>query len=239
MRGLYAIADLDALERRGLELVPFAEAVLGGRPAALQLRAKHATPEQTLARLRELKPLCAAAGVPLVANDRVDFAVVAKTDMVHLGQEDAKPSFVRAIAPSLAIGISTHTPEELNRALGERPSYVAYGPIYPTRSKAQPDPVVGVSGLRQAAHLIRHFARNHAVAPPPLVAIGGVTLERVSELVRYAACVAVIADLLPAQDLVGDDAYEFVRVRVEQYGAAFTDPAVFDSSVEAPGEVRS
>src|SRR5512141_2329766 len=130
MRGLYAIVDLDVLAKRGdLDPIRFAAAILAARPCALQLRAKNATPEQTLALLRALKPLCNEARVPLVANDRFDLALVSGADMVHIGQEDASPSLVRAVAPKLALGISTHTPEQLNSALSSHPSYIAYGPV--------------------------------------------------------------------------------------------------------------
>jgi len=229
MRGLYAIVDLDALERRGgLEPIRFAEAILAARPCALQLRAKHATPEQTLALLRALKPLCSAARVPLVANDRFDLALVSGADMVHLGQEDASPTLARSVAPKLSIGLSTHTPEQLNSALQAHPTYIAYGPVWSTTSKALPDAVVGVSGVKQASRLLRHQERESGFAPP-LVAIGGVTLERVAELAPYVAAVAVISDLLPPTDLVGSDAYEHVTARARQFNFAFVDPVRLSS----------
>ncbi len=232
MRGLYAIVDLDALSKRGLDPIAFACALLAARPAALQLRAKTAADADVVALLRALRPLCAAANVPLVANDRPDFALVAKTDMLHIGQGDASPSFVRTIAPGLALGISTHTPEQLNAALETIPAYVAFGPVWPTSSKDQPDPVVGVGGLRQAAQLIRHNARESGYAPP-LVAIGGVTLARVAEITSYVAAAAVIGDLLPPRDLEGEVAYAYVRARAEQYQNAFAEPVDLEHALGA------
>ncbi len=224
MRGLYAIVDLDALERRGnLDPVRFAEALVAARPCALQLRAKNATPERTLVHLRGLEPVCAAARVPLVVNDRFDLALVARANMVHLGQEDASPSLVRSIAPKLSIGISTHTPEQLNQALQSQPAYIAFGPVWSTTSKAAPDAIVGVAGVKQASRLLRHHARATGFAPP-LVAIGGITLERVAEIAGYVAAVAVISDLVPPQDLRGNDAYEYVTARAQQFNLAFVDP---------------
>jgi thiamine-phosphate pyrophosphorylase len=224
MRGLYAIVDLDALERRGnLDPIRFAEAVVAARPCALQLRAKNATPEQTLAHLRAFEPICTAARVPLVANDRFDLALVARANMVHLGQEDASPSLVRSVAPKLSIGISTHTPEQLNRALEWHPTYIAFGPVWSTRSKAAPDAIVGVSGVKQASRLLRHHARASGFAPP-LVAIGGITLDRVAEIAAYVDAVAVISDLVPPRDLRGADAYEYVTARAHQFNLAFVDP---------------
>ncbi len=235
MRGLYAIVDTDLLHARGLDPLAFASAVLAAQPAALQLRAKSAAPEDVLALLRALRPLCHAAQVPLVANDRPDLAVVAHTDMVHIGQDDASPSLVRAVAPNLAFGMSTHTPEQLTSALRVMPSYIAYGPVWPTSTKAYPDAVVGVSGLKQAARLIRHHASITGFNPP-LVAIGGVTLERVPEIASYASAVAVISDLLPPTDLEGAAAYDHVRARALQFMNALDDPTRLDrqSVVEAP-----
>jgi thiamine-phosphate pyrophosphorylase len=111
--------------------------------------------------------------------------------MVHIGQEDLPYELVHRIAPQLAVGISTHTPEQLTRALAMHPRYVAYGPIFETANKLNPDPVVGVEGLRQASRMAR-------AANVPLVAIGGLTLSRVHEIAPYADAAAVIGDLYPA-----------------------------------------
>jgi thiamine-phosphate pyrophosphorylase len=229
VRGLYAIVDLDALGRRGdIDPIRFAEAALAARPCALQLRAKNATPEQTLALLRALRPLCTAARVPLVANDRFDLALVSGADMVHLGQEDASPSLARSVAPKLSLGLSTHTPEQLNAALQTHPTYIAFGPVWSTTSKALPDAVVGVAGVKQASRLLRVHARESGHAPP-LVAIGGVTLERVADVAGYVDAVAVISDLVPPSDLTGNDAYEYVTARAQQFNLAFVDPVRLSS----------
>src|SRR5580700_516266 len=144
MRGLYAIVDATALEAHGIEVIAFAEAVLSAPLAALQLRAKDVSARQALALLRELAPMCHRAGVPLVANDRPDLAVLAGCDMVHVGQEDMPIDRVRRIAPGLRVGVSTHTPEQLGAALAVRPDYVAFGPVFATSTKKDPAPIVGV-----------------------------------------------------------------------------------------------
>jgi thiamine-phosphate pyrophosphorylase len=190
MRGLYAIADVRTLAARGIELLAFAEAVLLVRPAALQLRAKDVPARETLALLRDLAPMCHRAGVPLVANDRPDFAILAGCDMVHVGQGDMAIERVRRIAPGLGVGVSTHTLEQLDTALAAHPAYVAFGPVYETPSKRDPDPVVGVAGLRVASDRAR-------AAGVPLVAIGGITCERARSLVAMVDAVAAIADLIP------------------------------------------
>jgi thiamine-phosphate pyrophosphorylase len=190
MRGLYAIVDLRALAARRIEPRAFAEAVLRVRLAALQVRAKDTPARETLALMRELAPMCHRAGVPLVANDRPDLAILAGCDGVHVGQTDMPIDRVRRIAPRLGVGVSTHTLEQLDAALAANPVYVAFGPVFETSSKANPDPVVGVAGVR-AAHV------RAAAAGVPLVAIGGITRERARDLVGLVDAVAVIGDLLP------------------------------------------
>ncbi|WP_394838176.1 thiamine phosphate synthase [Pendulispora rubella] len=191
MRGLYGMLDLGTLEAQGIAPVDFAKQILTVRPAALQLRAKDFPPREMLALLRLLLPLCRRAGVPLVCNDRADVAVLAGCDMVHLGQDDAPIDFVRRISPGLRVGLSTHNLEQLARALESRPAYVAYGPVFPTSTKRNPDDVVGIEGLRAASAL----ARSHGT---PLVAIGGITLERAPLVAPWADSAAVIAGLFDA-----------------------------------------
>jgi thiamine-phosphate pyrophosphorylase len=190
MRGLYAIADVGTLDARGLDPVAFAKAVLRVSPAALQLRAKDVPPRQALAMLRELAPMCHCAGIPLIANDRPDLAVLAGCDLVHVGQTDMPIDRVRRIAPGLGVGVSTHTLEQLDAALATRPAYVAFGPVFETSTKSNPDPIVGLAALRTAS------ARAQA-AGVPLVAVGGITRERVRELAGLVNAVAVVSGLLP------------------------------------------
>jgi thiamine-phosphate pyrophosphorylase len=190
MKGLYAIVDTKFLDRRGTDPIAYARAVLEARPAALQLRAKDVPARAILCMLRALGPLCRQAGVPLVANDRADLAALAGCDAVHIGQEDLPYALVHRIAPQLHVGISTHNLPQLAQALASRPRYVAYGPVFETSSKANPDPIVGASGLADAAKLAR---RENT----PLVAIGGITLERIPAIAPHADAFAVIADLYP------------------------------------------
>jgi thiamine-phosphate pyrophosphorylase len=190
MRGLYAIVDTGTLVARGLDPLAFAGALLAVRPAALQLRGKDLPPREMLALLRALAPLCHRNGVPLVANDRPDLAVMAGCDVVHVGQTDMPIDRVRRIAPGLGVGVSTHTMEQLEAALLARPTYVAFGPVFETATKQNPDPVVGMACIRAAS------ARARAVGVP-LVAIGGITRARTRELVSLVDAVAIVADLLP------------------------------------------
>jgi thiamine-phosphate pyrophosphorylase len=212
MHGLYAIVDLGTLAARRLDPVAFADALLRAHPAALQLRAKESPARETLALLRVLAPMCHRAGVPLVANDRPDLAVFAGCDLVHVGQTDMPIERVRRIAPRLGVGVSTHTLEQLDAALAARPAYVDFGPVFATATKADPDPVVGLEGLAAAT------ART-AGAGVPLVAIGGITLERAPSLVGLADAVAVVADLVPS--LAGADALHEVTARARAFQQLF------------------
>jgi thiamine-phosphate pyrophosphorylase len=189
MRGLYPIVDLDTLAKWNLSPLAFAKDVLTARPALLQLRAKHQAPRQVLAWLRELKPWCAAAGTLLFANDRPDLALIAGCDGVHVGQDDVPVAEVRRLSATLRVGVSTHDEAQLERALAERPDYVAFGPIFSTISKEKADPTLGMARLSNAAEL----ARARGV---PLVAIGGLTLASVKKLGDLGVVAAVISDLL-------------------------------------------
>ena len=189
-RGLYPIVDVAAVRARGLSPLDFAARVLGVRPGLLQLRAKTLGARETLELLRALVPLCRAAGTLLFANDRPDLAVLAGADGIHVGQSDLTVADVRRFAPSLAIGVSTHDPAELERALAERPDYVAFGPVFATSSKANHEPIVGLDGLARACE-------RALAAGIPLVAIGGIDREVAPSIARLEVLGAVISALIP------------------------------------------
>jgi thiamine-phosphate pyrophosphorylase len=213
MRGLYAIADVEALEQRGLDPVRFAASVLAARPAALQLRDKKGGARRTLALLREIAPLAAEAGVPFFANDRPDLAKLARCPGVHVGQDDLPVALCRSVAPGLLVGLSTHDDAQLQAALEEAPDYVAIGPVFPTASKDRPSPVVGLAALGALA------ARVHRARPGmAVVAIGGVSAATAAEVGRLADAAAVIGALLPEEP--GPRAYEEAGERARALHAA-------------------
>jgi thiamine-phosphate pyrophosphorylase len=193
VRGLYPIVDVDSLRELGTQphaIVAFAERVLSARPPLLQLRAKHQSTRETLELLRALRPLCTQFGARLIANDRPDLAVLAGCDGVHIGQQDLPLPLVRLLAPGLLVGVSTHTLEQLSAALAEKPDYLAFGPVFGTASKEQAEPSVGLGLLAQAYQAARS-------ADIPLVAIGGINLERARQVAEHADLIAVIAALHP------------------------------------------
>jgi thiamine-phosphate pyrophosphorylase len=213
MRGLYAIVDVDTLERRGLDAVRFGEAVLVARPAALQLRDKSGGARRTLGLLRALAPLAREVGVPFFANDRPDLALLAGCDGVHVGQEDVPVALVRAVAPALHVGLSTHTAEDVDDAITMRLDYIAVGPVFATASKLRPDPTLGLEGLAALA------ARARAALPTtPVVAIGGIGIGSASAVGAVADAAAVIGALVP--DEAGPRAYAEVTERARALHAA-------------------
>ena len=206
MHGLYAIVDTGTLAALGIDPLVHARDILRARPAALQLRAKDLPAREILSLLRMLSPMCRVVGCQLVANDRPELAALGGCDMVHVGQDDMPIERVRSIAPALGVGVSTHNLEQLARALLDRPRYVAYGPVFETQSKLRADPVVGIAGLRAAFALATQ-------AGIPLVAIGGISLERAHEVAPFASAAAVISGLYAASS-------EAVTARARAFGAA-------------------
>jgi thiamine-phosphate pyrophosphorylase len=188
---LYPIVDTGAVRARGFETVDFTARVLAARPGLLQLRAKDLGAGETLELARALAPLCRAAGTLFFLNDRPDLAVLASADGVHVGQGDVSIADVRRFAPALKIGASTHDFAELEAALAERPDYVAFGPVFATTSKPNPEPVVGLDALGEAARRARG-------AGIPLVAIGGIDRDGAPRVAELGVSGAVIGALLPA-----------------------------------------
>ncbi len=213
MRGLYAIADVEALELRGLDPVRFAASVLAARPAALQLRDKTGGARRTLALLRAIAPRAAEAGVPLFANDRPDLARLAGSEGVHVGQDDLPVPLCRSIAPGLRVGLSTHDAAQVEAALEEAPDYIAIGPVFPTSSKDRPSPIVGLAALGALADRVRR-----ARPGLPVVAIGGITAATAAEVGRLVDAAAVIGALLP--ETAGPRAYEEATARARSLHAA-------------------
>lgn len=196
-RGLYPIIDVDTLERRGIGVVDFTLHVIAAHPPLLQLRAKQSGARETLALLEALRGPTRDAGVALLANDRPDLALLAGCDGVHVGQTDLALADVRRVAPGLAVGVSTHDLGQLVAVLDERPDYVAFGPVFTTRSKAAPDPAVGLDGLERAAEAAHR-------AGVPLVAIGGIDARTAGAVGGFGAMAAVIGALLPSSADLGE-----------------------------------
>jgi thiamine-phosphate pyrophosphorylase len=198
---LYAI--IDAAQVGAKPPAFMVEALLQAGVRLLQYRDKTGTSRRLFEASCEIAEQAKRANALFVVNDRADIARAAGAGGVHLGQEDLPVELARRVlAPGQWIGISTHTLWQVEEAESSSADYVAFGPIFATRSKEQPDPVVGLDGLRQARGLTRK----------PLVAIGGITLENAPEVIAAGAdSVAVIHDLLAAED-IGARAQKFLRI---------------------------
>lgn len=162
--GLHVLCDDDP--RWGRDPVEQARAACRARVPVVQLRAKHARDSVVLEWARAIRALTRASGSRFVVNDRFDLALLAEADAVHLGQEDLPPAALpRAARAKLAVGRSTHTPEQLAAARDEDVDYVAFGPVFGTRSKDSPFDARGLAAVEEAVR---------RAAPRPLVAIGGI-----------------------------------------------------------------
>ncbi len=197
---LYAIIDSTLLTTSELEL---AETLAGSGVELIQYRNKAASSRQFFEISRQLTSALAPRRVRLVVNDRADIALLAGAGGIHVGQDDLGVEDARAVCgPDCWVGISTHTLEQLAAADRTSADYIAVGPIFPTATKKNPDPVVGTDFLRKARQITKK----------PLVAIGGITLERAAEVYRAGAdSLAVIRDLICAPD-PGARAREYLDV---------------------------
>lgn len=159
----------------------------------VQLRIKDRPSEALRAEIRESQGLCARGGAQLVLNDHWQLALEEGCDFVHLGQGDLDTADVPALRRAgIRIGISTHDEAELTRALGLEPDYVALGPIYPTLLKVM---AFGPQGLGRIGEWKRR------IGAIPLIAIGGITLERLPHVLAAGAdSAAVVTDILRNPD---------------------------------------
>ncbi len=194
---LYAILDISCFSgAEGLLLT--AEELVAAGVSLIQYRNKSGEAQIILAQARELRA-CLRARPPaphmprphlprLIMNDRSDLCLAVEFDGVHLGQEDLSPDSARkVIGPERWLGVSTHTPQQVIEADQTSADYIAIGPVFATGSKANPDPVIGLAGVRQARSLTRQ----------PLVAIGGITRDNCRSVIEAGAdSVAVISDLI-------------------------------------------
>ena len=192
---LYAVCDADVCACGGWRLTDFAAACLEGGARLLQIRAKRAASKTFLEDTTSIVDLARRAGARVIVNDRADIARLAGADGVHVGQEDLGASAVRAIVGRAAIvGLSTHTPGQIETAVREPISYLAVGPVFGTATKTTGYQAVGIN-------LVARASAAGAARGIPVVAIGGITLERAPEVIAAgAASVAVISDLLAGGD---------------------------------------
>ena len=184
---LYAILDASCFRDDATMFAAAADLAAAG-VTLLQYRNKSGSARQMLELARHLKR-SVGQRVKLVMNDRADLCIAAAFDGLHIGQDDISPEAARRIiGPDCWLGISTHNPEQIAEADRSNADYLAIGPVFATASKANPDPVIGLDGVRRAREL----------TGKPVVAIGGITRANARSVVDAGAdSVAVISDLLP------------------------------------------
>lgn len=170
----------------------------------IQLREKRASPRDFYEAALATMKVARALKVRIIINDRVDIAVAVEADGVHLGQDDLPPDRARKLLGSEAIiGFSTHNLKQALEADSTSADYIAFGPVFQTSTKENPDPVVG---LEQLSEIKRRVSK-------PLVAIGGITLERAESVIEAGAdSLAVISDLYSTGDISERVASFFRRI---------------------------
>lgn len=190
---LYAILDSTLVSSREPEIAAIlAEAGTG----MIQYRNKAAAPARVVEISSAIAAVLRATKAHFVINDRADVAAVVEASGVHVGQDDLSVAGARRVFEctgrergTFVVGVSTHTLEQVKAADATEADYIAFGPVFETATKAKPDATVGAGLLSEARKLTRK----------PLVAIGGITVERAAEVYRAGAdCIAVARDLVAA-----------------------------------------
>ena len=188
---LYAI--IDTLLVPPGSAVAVTEALLRAGVRLLQYRHKGPFLRRHWEECRRAAQVAREAGAIFLVNDRADMALLAGADGVHLGQQDLPPEAARRLLGELKlVGFSTHSEAQARRSQDLPVDYLAIGPVFPTTTKENPDPVVGLEGI----------AATRRVTDRPLVAIGGITRQNARQaLAAGADAVAVAGDLLGARDI--------------------------------------
>ena len=186
---LYVILDRGAAA--GRELPALLDGVLAGGCRVVQLREKNLPAVELHQLAGALRRRCREAGCLFIVNDRVDLALAIEADGVHVGQDDLPAREVRRLLrPGMLLGVSTHDEAQARRARDDGADYVAVGSMFPTGSKA---------GFRLVGPDLLRRVRPHVAVP--LVAIGGITVDNVAEVIRAGAdAVAVISGVCAAPD---------------------------------------
>jgi thiamine-phosphate pyrophosphorylase len=171
--GVYVIITKPVLSYRRI-----AQLCVDNNVKMLQLREKHLSDRDILAAAAEITAVTRGTGTLFVMNDRADLAMLAGADVLHLGQGDISLAEARRIVgQDMKIGLSTHSIEQAHAAIAEGADYIGFGPVWPTPTKAIPDPAVGLAQLAEVV----------AFSPVPVVAIGGIFPENLPQVLEAGA----------------------------------------------------
>jgi len=201
---LYAIVDAGVLAARAISLAEFSSELVAAGVGLIQYRDKTGSPQQILEAAAQLRAAFAGRECRLILNDRPDLAVLAHADGVHIGQLDLSPEDTRTVVGrNRLIGLSTHNDAQLKAADLSCADYLAIGPVFSTGTKIDPDPVVGLEGVRRARELTRK----------PLVAIGGITRQNARSVIEAGAdSVAVISGLFSGTETTANVVRDFLDI---------------------------
>ncbi len=192
---IYPITDVRLSKISHVEQV---EKLIEGGAKFIQLREKYASAREFYKSAESALKIARKNNVKIIINDRVDVALALKADGVHLGQDDLPPAEARKILGEKAIiGFSTHNVEQAIAAVRMPIDYLAIGPIYTTKTKENPDAIVGLEGLRKVREATGNF---------PLVAIGGINLENLREVYDAGAnSAAIISNLISEAEKISEN----------------------------------
>jgi thiamine-phosphate pyrophosphorylase len=189
---LYGILDLGYVDAPEVERV--AGQMIEGGVDLIQLRAKKHSAEEISTTAAALRSITRDAGIPLIINDHSEIARAIQADGVHVGQDDPSIAEVRSVVgPNCVVGKSTHSLDQAIRAFYEGADYIGFGPIFPTPTKPDYQPV----GLEE-------IHRAHEAVRIPIFCIGGIKLDNLPKLIEAGAQrVVIVSGLLQATDIAG------------------------------------
>ena len=199
---LYPITDTRI---SGVSHVAQVERLTAGGATLIQLREKFLAPKDFFDQAVKAIKIARPRGVKILINDRVDIALCAGADGVHLGQTDLPPEAARLVlGPQAIIGFSTHSLKQAIAATKLALDYIAVGPIFPTQTKENPDDTIGLENLRLIRQTVGKF---------PVVAIGGIDKENArSCLAAGTDSVAVISALLKKPKVISESTRDFIKI---------------------------
>lgn len=197
---IYPVTDVRI---SGISHAEQVEKLIRGGANLIQLRDKSASPRDFYVSAENAIAIARKNGARIIINDRVDIALVLRSDGVHLGQNDLPPVYARKILGEEAIiGFSTHTLEQAIAAIELPIDYIAFGPIFSTQTKENPDAVVGIDGLMRVRAAIGDF---------PLVAIGGIKSVNLRSVFESGAdSAAIVSDLISDADRISQKIKELL-----------------------------
>jgi thiamine-phosphate pyrophosphorylase len=179
--------------------------LIAGGATFIQLREKHASPRDFFEAAKPAIEIARKNNVMIIINDRVDIARALGADGVHLGQDDLPPNAAREVlGPDAIIGFSTHSVEQAIDAAGLPIDYIAIGPIFETKTKENPDPIVGLDGLAEVKKNIGNI---------PLVAIGGIDLDNVLDVLAAGAdSIALVSAIIGDPALISAKTAQLLNI---------------------------